>query len=212
LIPAAALLLAPVAHAAEPEVRPFAVSVDGRHAGEYRLSVREAEDGTVTAESTADVTVRVLVFTYRYTFRGVEVWKDGRLVRLDTTSDDNGTRHTVSAVADRDGLKVTADGKGRTAPADSWPTTYWRLPAGATDKARPVALLEADDGRQAAGRLEPIGPARMMVGGRAVDCVRYRVVGGHLPADLWYDGTGRLVRQETVEDGHRTVLQLQGTR
>ena len=40
--------------------------------------------------------------------------------------------------------------------------------------------------------------------------------GGHfrltslVPHDVWYDGDGRLVRQEWTEDGHKTVLELAG--
>jgi hypothetical protein len=31
---------------------------------------------------------------------------------------------------------------------------------------------------------------------------------GKVNVDLWYDGSDRLVRQEWVESGHKTVLEL----
>ena len=45
------------------------------------------------------------------------------------------------------------------------------------------------------------------VAGQAVECAHYRVSGG-AQADLWFDANERLVRQDSIEDGHRTVLEL----
>ena len=39
-----------------------------------------------------------------------------------------------------------------------------------------------------------------------------RLAGKNIGIDLWYDEPGRLVRQEWVEDGHRTVVELTGVR
>jgi hypothetical protein len=45
------------------------------------------------------------------------------------------------------------------------------------------------------------------VAGANVQCAHWRVAGG-AQVDLWYDGFDRLVREESLEDGHKTLLEL----
>src|SRR5262245_19594793 len=202
--PVVILLAVPAARAADTEQRVFAVSVDGKAAGEYRTTVRADDDGTETVTCSAAVQVRHLLGQYRYSYQGTEVWKGGKLVRLDAASDDDGTRHVVRATAGSDGLRVTVDnGPARAAPAGVWPTTYGRLPAGGQG-GQSLTLLDVDTGKLLAARLEAVEPARLTVAGRRLDCTRYRVT-GQAQAELWFDARGRLVREETVEDGHKTV-------
>ncbi len=197
--------LAGPARAADAETRVFAVLVDGQPAGEYRLAVSTADDGTESVSCTAAVRVRHLLGGYRYSYRGTEEWKAGRVQRFDAASDDDGKKGRVHAAAEANGVRVAAGGSSVVTTPDVWPTTYWRLPA--AGKPGPVTVLDADTGTVRAGRLEAVGPARLTVAGRPAEATRYRVV-GPAPADVWYDARGRLVRQETVEDGHKTVLEL----
>src|SRR5262249_30872154 len=81
-----ALALATVpaaAAAADPELRVFTVRVDGKPAGEFRMTIRAGADGSEEMTGAAAVRVRHLLGQYRYTFQGTEVWKDGRLLRLE---------------------------------------------------------------------------------------------------------------------------------
>ena len=49
----------------------------------------------------------------------------GRLLRLDSNTDDNGKQYAVFAVNDANGLRVTINGREQPPrPADVWPTTY----------------------------------------------------------------------------------------
>src|SRR5437588_719541 len=56
-----------------------------------------------------------------------------------------------------------------------------------------------------------LGTVRLNVAGQAVECTRCRI-SGQSEADLWYDAQGRLVRQISIEDGHRTLLELKELR
>jgi hypothetical protein len=47
----------------------------------------------------------------------------------------------------------------------------------------------------------------MPVAGQVQNVNHYRL-SGKVAVDVWYDGSERLVRQEWVEEGHRTVLEL----
>jgi hypothetical protein len=201
-----AMIGASPASAGDVETRVFAVSVDGKPAGEFRLTIRTADDGTETALAVASVQVRFILGGYRYSYRGSEVWKAGRLHRFEAASEENGKKHAVRAVAAESSLQVTADGVTRTARPDLWPTSYWRMPDGAK-VGQSLALLDADTGEEQPAKLDVVGATKTMVAGKMTDCTRLHV-SGPTPADLWYDARGRLVGQETIEDGHKTVLTL----
>jgi hypothetical protein len=192
--------------AADAEQRVFTVLVDGKPAGEYRVTIRVGDDSTATMTGSAAVHVRHALGQYRYGYQGTEVWKGGRLQRLDAASDDDGKACAVRATAAADGLRVTANGRAQTVRPDAWPTTYWQLPP-AERRDQPLTLLDVDTGKPLTARLSAGGPVRLVVAGRPLEATRYRVT-GQAQAELWYDAQGRLVRQETVEDGHKTVLEL----
>jgi hypothetical protein len=198
---------APRAAAADTEVRDFNVVVDGSRAGDYHMTIRRQDDGTVTMTNASEVRVKLLgVSFYSYAYRGTEVWKDGRLQRLESSGQENGKPFAVAAVPAGNGLRVTFNGQEHVSRPDVWTMTYWLLPvAGQRNHALP--LLGCDNGQGADGFLQYLGTERRSVAGQEQDCTHYRVTGS-TPHDIWYDGQERMVRQEWVVDGHRTLLEL----
>lgn len=192
---------------AEPvtETRDYGIRVDGKPAGEYHTTVRK-DNGTVTVTSQAEVRVRVLLINYSYSFRGSEVWKDGRLQRLESTTNDDGKRFAVTAWVDGKELRVKSNGQERATRPDVWTTTYWRPPE-ARYRNQGVPLLDVDTGRDIRATLQFVGVNSINAAGQMLNCSHYRVLGG-VQVDLWYDPQDRLVRQESIEDGHRTLIEL----
>src|SRR5579864_8570613 len=82
---------------AETEVREFSISIDGKAYGSYRMTISRHDDGKVSMTGEANLTVKKLLITvYRYSYNGTEWWqegKDSRLLRLDSTSNDNGNQY-----------------------------------------------------------------------------------------------------------------------
>jgi hypothetical protein len=210
---AAVVLLAGVARsvAADVEQREYLTYIDGRKAGEYHMTITPQDDGSVSMTGKANVNVGFLLVRYTYAYRGTEVWKDGRLQRFDSATNDNGTRYTVSAAADGDGLRVQVNGQPRTGRADAWVTTYWHLPP-AAQRNQELSLLDGDTGRDLTATLAYVGAEQVNVAGQTVECGHYRLTGQVVNVDLWYDAQERLVRQEWMEDRHKAVLQLTGVR
>jgi hypothetical protein len=208
----AAALLAPVllaspARATEVEVREFACKVDGKPAGTYTITYTRQEDGSLTIAGQAEVKVKIaLVTVYSYSYSGVEVWKDGRLQRLQTSCNDDGNKFTVTAASDGKQLVVKVNGKEKAVRGDVWLTTACCLPD-AKMRSGAVPLLEADNGKEIDGRLEHVADEAVSAGGQEVNGARYRLT-SLVPHEIWYDAAERMVRQEWVEDGHRTVLEL----
>jgi hypothetical protein len=198
------------ARAADAEVRTYAVSVDGRRAGQSVLAIDRKDDGAVTVTANVSISLRFFIKTYTYTYQGTEVWKAGRLQALQSTSNDDGKSYRVTAATGPNGLNVTVNGQARVTRADVWTTSYWQL-HDAKLANRPVPLLDADTGRDLNGYLQHLGASPLSVAGQTVPCTRYRVTGGPSPVDVWFDAANRLVRQEFVEDGHRTIVELIST-
>jgi hypothetical protein len=204
-----AAILAPVL-AGEPETRDFAVNIDGKPCGQSHTTVQTKDDGSIVITTSADVSINRLLVHYAYNYNGTETLKDGKLVKLESKTNDNGKRWTVSAAADKDGLKLTVNGLERSIRGDVWGTTYARCPSkDMCDKA--VPLLDVDSGKELAAKLESVGSEEIFVSGQKAACAHFRLR-GDVSVDLWYDGEKRLVRQELMEQGHRILTELTGIR
>jgi hypothetical protein len=197
--------------AAECEVRDFHILVDGKKRGDYRMAIGKQDDGLIIMTGKAHVSVSYLVYSYTYTYDGKEVWKNGRLQSFSSSTDDNGKRFAVSAEAEDHGLRVKVNGQGRHTRGDVWLTSYWQLPPARFHNGA-IHLIDADTGKDIRAHLHYLGVDRMVVAGQHVNCSHYRVTGGPSPVDLWFDGSKRLVRQDYMDDGHRTVLVLTSVR
>jgi hypothetical protein len=205
------LALAVPARASETEVREFSVEVDGKASGNYLMTITKQDNGVLSMQASATITVRFLR-TYRYKFDGTEHWSNGRLLQLDAKCEDDGKKTDVSAVATTDALQLKVNGQQRNCRWDVWTTSYWQL-ADQRFHNKQVPLLDNDTGKEYLGQLKVVGNEQLTIGGQAQNCQHFRVTGGPAPtADLWYDGQQRLVRQEFTEEGKRVTFVLQAVR
>jgi hypothetical protein len=200
------------ARAAETEVREFTIEVDGKARGQYDLTITKQDDGVHSVHSVAALSVKTILGTYKYSFDGTEHWKDSRLIQLTSQCNDDGTETKVSAMADKELLRVTVNGKDRNCRWDVWTTSYWKL-ADQRFHNKDVPLLDNDTGKEYVAQLKYIGVEPLNVGGQAQKCYHFRVTGGPTsPTDLWYDGQHRLVRQEFTDHGKRVLFILRAVR
>jgi hypothetical protein len=206
----AAALLAPAcsaARAADTETREFSVSVDGKRAGGAMMVIARADDGTTTVASDTEVRVTVLgLNAYKYSYRGKETWKDGKLVKFESTCNDDGKRYVVTAAAEADGVRVTVNNQERMVKSNVWLTTYWAKPDNKVIN-QTIPLVDADNGRDLEAKVTFVGQEQLKIAGQAQNVMHYKLT-GKVNVDLWYDAADRLVRQEWVEDGHKTLVEL----
>jgi hypothetical protein len=192
--------------AADIETRDFAVMVSGKPSGEVHMTIHKQDNGTIWMRCDTDIKVSLVIGSYKFIYRGLEVWKDRRLVRLDSNTDDNGKRFIVSAAADKTGLRIKVNNVERMVRPEVWLTSYWCLP---DPKLRgdTIPLLDADTGKDLSGKLHFVATEKRRIAGQEVPLNHYRLI-GKVNVDLWYDGSERLVRQEWVEQGHKTLIEL----
>jgi hypothetical protein len=196
--------------AAEIETRDFMVQVSGKPAGEVHMTIHKQDNGAVQVRCDTDIKVSLLIGTYKYVYRGLEVWKDQRLVRFESNTDDNGTRYIVSAFAEPAGLRIKVNNAERVVKQEVWLTSYWCLPDPKL-RSNTIPLIDADTGKDLSGNLRFVANEKRRVAGQETTLNHYKLT-GKVNVDLWYDGSERLVRQEWMEQGHKTVVELMRVR
>jgi hypothetical protein len=216
------LSAAPAARAAEPvrnieaQRRQFAISVDGTNRGTCTMQIRRRSDGTTWMKSEAEIRINYLVYRYNYSSSGTEVWKNGRLLGFKNESDYNGTQYHVKAAANGNSLQVTVDGTVSKVPAEAWLSSYWQSPDHLTvgqvadrdaNGVRLVSIIDSDQGRLVHGKLARLGDETLNVAGEQKVCSHYRLA-GDMSIDVWYDTSGRMVRQESLERRHKVRFEL----
>lgn len=196
--------------AAEAEIREFRVIVDGQPQGTHRLRIAEGEGGETVVRVDSEVRIDFLVYAYVYAIHGEESWKDGRLNQTSARIEDGSTRARVSATVDSKGTKLNFNSQARTGRAAALSSIFWSLPP-ENVRQQAFVLLDVDTGELREARLQQRERASVKTGEATIACTHYRISGG-AQADLWFDAEGRLVRQESIEDGHPTVLSLTAIR
>ena len=193
------------------EVRDFEVEIDSKPAGTIRITVDDDQRGGVKASMQCDVQISFVVYTYKYSYRGRETWKDGRPVDVQGTCVDGFAKRTVRATFHDSQTEVVVDEKPRKDPtAYVWTTAFWCLPH-AADRAGDLQIFEADTGKRMTSQLTLVETETRTINDEPAECSHYRLK-GTMAADLWFDPQGRLVEQTSIEDGHPTHVKLKSIR
>jgi hypothetical protein len=187
----------------------FEVLLDDKPIGYHDFVVRRTESGyQVEIDARFDVRIlRIPVYTYRHTT--TETWADGCLQRLDSRTDDNGSRFSVSA---RDtGRRITVEtGEGtRTVDAPCVKSfAYWDRDLVTSD-----LLLNAQTGAIIPVRIEPVTitlPDERF-GGVSVEAYRITDDEDSISIEIAYArGSGRWLYLQSRLDNGRTLRYLPG--
>lgn len=161
----------------------FDVLRDGSSIGRHEIGFRQEGDD-LHVEIAIDLEVKLAFITlFRYWHRNHEVWRDGRLVSIETRTDDDGKLHRVSGRVTAEGFLVEGS-EGRTIlPAGVLPTSYWHPRTVEQNK-----LLDTQRGRLLKVETETLG-LEEIDGSSQDEAMRYRL-SGDLQLDLWYSPEG----------------------
>jgi len=160
--------------------------------------------GHLTVRVKTNIAVKVAFITvYRFRHQSREVWTKGRMTFIESTTDDDGTPHTLHAEAAQGELVVDGDSKRSIAPAQIVPASLWD-----NDIVTSRTLLNTLNGTQMTINVRDLGPEKVMVHGRPTTA-RHFVLTGQLERELWYDDRGVLVQAKFKgSDGSNIVYAL----
>jgi hypothetical protein len=142
----------------------------------------------------------MFITAYHLQFTTSEKWVSGKLIALNAESDDNGTKHKVSAILKPNGLEVDADGKISTVDKNIMPATLWNH-----EVVKRTQVLDPKEGEVVPITVADQGMDELTIDGRTVKA-RHYVLKGKFPQDVWYDEKGRLVQSSLVAPDGSVIL------
>ena len=168
-----ALVLFGAGAQASTETTRFAITRNGEQIGMHLIEVNRSGQETSVAVVT-DLTVKVLFVTaYHLQLTASERWVNGRLVALNSRSDNNGTRHFVSVAAKGSSLEVKVDGKATLIDPNIMPASFWNPEL----LGRPI-MLDAQDGQIMPVSVRDGGEEDLTINGRIVKAHHTRSTAG----------------------------------
>ena len=208
LVSATAGLL-PRAVAAQPAVLPsnrlaFHLIRAGDEIGTHVLTFGRLDNG-LDVSIAVDIAVRFgPLVLFRYTLRGLEQWRNGSVVHLDATTNDNGTMEQMRAERDTRGLWVEGSQAPRyLAPSDALPATHWNI----AEVQAPWINLQG--GRLLHPVVQRIGSRPVTSAGGGTETATVYEVSGDARLDLWYNGSRQWSGLRfTAKDGSEVIYQL----
>ena len=142
-----------------------------------------------TAEVVTEVRVKIAFVTvYRYEQTETERWVDGRLMALNSVTDDNGTLHKVTATSRGNVLAVNADGKTSEVDPAVMPVSLWN--AALVQK---TIALDTQDGSLVKLSVVDHGKEQLVLQGQPRTAHHYSI---HttFPQEVWYDESRQLIK------------------
>lgn len=171
-----------------PDSLNFTVLRNGDAVGHNTLTFRNDAKGLDVTVDTNVVVKIMIIPVYRFEHHDEEVWRDGHLIALSSTTNDDGTHHHLKVAADGTGLEVNGDDKASRLPPSLLPASLWNEAT-----VRQATLLNTLDGRTMTVKVADLGSDTVMVHGQP-RAARHYAVTGDLARELWYDADGTLVQ------------------
>lgn len=180
----------------------FRVLLDDREIGfhEFRV-VSDGAEQRVEIDAQFDVKV-LFINAYSYRHSNVENWRNGCLVDIRSSTDDNGDKLQVEGQAGPDGFVLGGSGGPENVADDCVQTfAYWNpgiLAAG--------RLLNAQTGQVVDVTIDDKGPDSLRIGDRVLPALQYRITMSDGTIDLWYHrDTGQWLALEAPTEGGRVL-------
>ncbi len=162
----------------------FAIMRNGEQIGTHAIEI---------SRTGPEISVKVLFITaYRLQHSATERWVNGQLVAFDSTTDNNGVHHKVSATRGTSGLEVQADGKTRRVDQNVLPASLWNQ-----ELMRRKIAFDTQDGQVDPISVTDNGTEDLSFGSRALKAHHYEIKGRY-SQDIWYDERGRLVQVKLI--------------
>jgi hypothetical protein len=185
---------------ASPETMRFAITRNGEQIGTHEIAINR--NGAETSVNVVtDLAVKVLFVTaYHLQWVESERWVNGRLVALNSQSDNNGERHSVSLAAKGSGLEMKVDGTSALIDANIVPGSFW-----SPELLRRPMMLDTKDGQLMPVTVQDGGEEDLTINDQVVRAHHYTIKSRY-SQDLWYDAQARLVQAKLIASDGSIIM------
>lgn len=159
----------------------FNIIRKGSVIGQHVLTFTPSSDN-LTVDIAVDIRVGVgPIALFRYTHRATERWETGRIVSIESRTDDDGTRLRMVGRREENGLVVEGSKAPRfTAPPHTLPGTHWNRAM------LDGHIVNTENGKLMLPTVTAIGLQKAAFPGGSVEAHAYRLR-GDVNRDTWYD-------------------------
>ena len=193
------LLISESAHAAAETWR-YSITRNGDQIGSHAIEINRAGPETSVSIST-DLTVKVLFITaYHFQHAASERWVNGRLVAFNSTTDNNGTLHKLSAAMKSSGLEMDADGKAVHLDQNIMPGSLWNA-----ELLKRTTMLDTQEGEVLPLSVVDAGVEELMIRNQPVKA-RHYTLKSKWSQEVWYDDRQRLVQAKFVGSDGSVIM------
>ena len=161
----------------------FAVVREKSKIGEHVLTFEDAGNGNLTVRVAVELRVGIgPIALFRYKHSAAEVWQNGQLAALDTTTNDDGTPNKVSGRSTPTGFMVEGTRAPLyTAPPEALPATHWNR------KQLDGPWINTQDGRLLHPVITPKGSSAIPTASGAMIAANHFSTSGDAILETWYD-------------------------
>ena len=179
----------------------FRVLLDDDEIGTHHFRVRR-EAGEEIVEIDAEFKVKFIGITvYSYVHANRELWRDGCLQRIESSTDDNGDAFKVDGRDEGERFQLsTQDGERELAAGCVMSFAYWNPAFLKQDR-----LINTQDGEYLDVEVSPPVLEQREVRGEMQPSWRYSLEAGPLKLDLWYSTNDEWLALESEAQGGRTL-------
>jgi hypothetical protein len=181
----------------------FRVLLDDTPIGYHQVSVN-TENNRKTVHTQASFDVRFLFIpVYSYNHETRESWKDGCLVNINSTTDDNGDNFFISSTEDNRALTIeTREGKSS---IDGCVRTfaYWDI-----ELLRSGRLLNTQTGEYQQVSIEDLGTGNLDIDDQALEARHFRLSVEGMNIDLWYTSDMHWLALESITESGAVLRYL----
>ena len=178
----------------------FRVYVNDKPVGlhEFRL---QQQGKQLLLDSSAEFEYTLLsVPLYRYQHQNQEIWQDGCLARIESSTDANGKDYAVNGQAGDAGFVLEGSKGESVLPGCIRTFAYWN-----PEFLQASQLLNTQNGEFLDVAISDPVNESIQVHGQEVKAQRYQLTAKKLKLDLWYSETGEWLSLQSVYDNGRTL-------
>jgi Family of unknown function (DUF6134) len=173
----------------------FTVLKDGAPVGQHRFEFDRNGERIEIKEAT-EIEVRfAMIPLYTFEHQASETWENGRAVRIDSTTNDNGDELKITVRPDDQGYVRTVNGR-----VDRFDSSMQVLGFWDKDILNHHEFFSTVEDKILEVSFEFIGREQITVAGKGLDAEHYRMVGDE-ERDLWFDEDGHLAKIEFNRHG-----------
>jgi hypothetical protein len=161
----------------------FDVIRNGSRLGMHVLTFERSGDNLAVRVAVELVFKAAFVTLYRYRHRAVETWSGDQVVGLETSTDDDGKKFTVTGRRDSRGLVIEGTALPRfVAPATASPATHWNR------RQLDGPWINTQDGKIYRPKVSQQGQDAIPTLAAGSIRANHYALSGDVDLDLWYDG------------------------